>query len=248
MENETKKINYPILILILIQILFIILVIVSIKGLFTEERIDPDDITRQPSVNIESLSSKIPALNADSISSIEHELLNIVGKNITDIDFIESKAIIRDESIHSHFFETENLGEVNFIVDIPDLEQSYQLFYEYSPDENNSYLESNDRIIALCVEPSEVKYQDFNCNDLYSQGTRNFIIEKYLNFADFDNFYAEVTGKNHDQITINLNWREETDGEEYIREAKEMVSSLGSSPDLFKYSIVQPEIPVPHSH
>lgn len=246
--NNTKNINYPLLILGLLQVLFIIVAAISIKNMMQDEKINPDDTSRQSSISIERLSSKIPEISSDSKDEIQRELLRIVKNNTTDVDFGSVEAIIRDESIHANFFETENLGEVNFIVDIPELSQTYQLFYEYSPDLNNSYLEKNDRIIALCVEPSEVKYQDFNCNGFYTQGTRNFLVQKYLEFADFENFYAEILDEDYSVVRVCPFYHNETDGDLFIEETKEMIRSFGVSPDLFTYQIVQPKISVPHSH
>ena len=248
MENNNRTINYPLLLFVLFQLVFIIFAVVSIKNMIKDDRINPDDISRQPSISIENLTSKIPDLKSSSVVSIEHELLRIVKNNLTDVNFSNIKATIREGSAHANFFETENISEINFIVDLPDLKQTYRIFHEYSSDSKNEYLDPNGSIIALCVtESSEIIYEDFACVDLYSQKTRNLIVQKYLAFYDSDYFYAEVVGSNYDKINIGLFRREETDGKTYIEEAKAMVRSLGNSPDLFTYTIVQPEGPTPHS-
>ena len=205
--------------------------------MLTSEEIDPGDYARIPSITIEGLPSDISSLDKEIIES---ELLKIVKQNTEGVNLAETKAIVRSDFLKTHFFENQNLNYISAIVDLPAIEQSYQIFHEYSKDENNKYLYPNDTVIILCItDPDEIIYSNFACNDIYDQQTRNSLVGKYIDYLEFDNFYAYISPDNINEITIHVLQGDMDDStiNKYTREVKSAIESLGIKPELFSYSV-----------
>lgn len=241
-HNENKiKINPIVAVFIIFQIIFILAIVISAPKLFQDNEIGAGDYDKQPKVTIQDLKTVLSG-HPEKADAIERSLLDIIQNNTNDVNLKSSVATMRD--LKEIYFDHENLHHLSFIADIPDLSQSYQIFYEYSDDENNPYLSQNDTIIPLCLSEYETKlYPEFVCKDLYEQTTRNAIVAKYLSYFNFDYFSAYIDLSDIFEIVINPISDNVSDVESssYINTIKDNISSLGISAEIFNYHIVQPE-------
>lgn len=249
MENSTnsKNINYPLLILILFQLVFIITTIISVAPLLNkDDKIAAGDYAEQPSVTITNLAQAIPSFPSKNVEELQHLLLNIIQVNDPNINLANTKAEIRNGGVLEHYFSLPNLNYVSALIDIPKISQSYQLFLQFSDDEHNKNLDPNGSIIFLCItNPTNIVYSDFNCTDIYNQTTRNAIVEKYLNYFEFDGFapiYHFENGSNNIEISpYSFSELNDDTKETYIQQVKDAITSLGISPDIFTYTVMPPE-------
>lgn len=242
-ENNIKiKINPIVAIFIAIQVIFILAIIISVPKLLEDNEISAGDYNEQPKVAVEDLETILSG-SSEEVETIERSLLGIIQNNINNVNLKSTIAIMRD--IKESYFSYENLHHLSFVVDIPDLSQSYQIFYEYSDDENNQYISINDSIIPLCLSEYETKvYTEFECKDLYDQTTRNAIVAKYLPYFNFDYFSAYMNPSNIFEIIINPiggDTINDIDSNLYIDMVKEKISSIGISPEIFEYRIISLE-------
>lgn len=88
------------------------------------------------------------------------------------------------------------MNYLSAIVDIPNLEQSYWFYNEYSNDKNNQYIEyyKSFRIFYL-AESQEIIYQGFNCKDDFGLAGRRELVSDlitYFNFNDFSPSYSAI--------------------------------------------------------
>ena len=249
MENSTnsKNINYPLLAFIVLQLVFIIAAIISIVPLLNKsDKIAEGDYAKQPSITIDNLTQAIPNFPSDSTEELQHILLNIIQVNDPDVNLANTKAEIRDGGVFAHYFPLPNLNYVSALVDIPEIGQSYQVFLQFSDDEYNENLDPNDSIVFLCItNPAHIIYPDFDCTDVYNQKTRNAITAKFLSYFEFNDF-APIYYSDNDSNDIEISpyTFEELDSstkESYIQQVKDAIASLGISPDIFTYRVMNPE-------
>lgn len=241
--RDRSNINYSILAFAVFQLMLVISLIVLSASYFSkDDKIEEGDYKTQPHIHIENLTGFIADSPAGYDDVIDALLLDIVQKNVPDINISEAKAEIRGGTAHSHYFERPNINYFSAIIDIPVIEQSYQLFYQYSNEEQNEFLSPNDSIIFLCIEDSlDIIYPDFDCKDIYSQKTRNAIAAKYLQFFKFGQFSAGINSKNYELVKIFPNNFNQVDDKAFLEEVKQAIQFLGISPELFDYYIIQPE-------
>lgn len=241
-SNTTpRQINYPLLIFIILQIIFVITGIATIVSQFSQEStINPDDTSALPHISITNYSQSITNIPKDRQDYIQSSLLNIASINQPDINMGDAKANIREGSVRERNFPVQNVSYASAIIDIPELSQSYQLFLQYSKDKYNRNVAPNGTIILLCLtDPADIIYPNFSCTDIYTQNTRNSLVEQFIKFQQFDGFIAWV--EDYDTVVIVPNDFNQIESERFIADAKDFVYSLGISPDLFNFRIMQAE-------
>ena len=128
MNSDKKEPNYLLAIFIFIQLLFFIIIgFVFINIMSKNDRITkPED---RPKISINNLSSNDINLRDEFIDEISHNLLEAVKQNTSTLDLPKTNAIVRDNSLTLKKFDHHNFNALSFIVDIPNLEQSYQIYY-----------------------------------------------------------------------------------------------------------------------
>lgn len=104
-------------------------------------------------------------------SSVNNMLYKIVIDNKGSINRFTS-ATIRDNSTIKSYDENTKVTSVNFIVDLPNIKQSYQVNYNYLI-ENNSF-NSGYPISISCLPKSKLIYGDFKCKDMFNQDDESF--------------------------------------------------------------------------
>ena len=128
-------------------------------------------------------------------------------------------------------------------IDVPDLEQSYQIFYEYYGGEIEWEPDLHEFLVISCLYDSDrIIYPDFDCKDRYGQEMYNSIVARYINQFSFDQFSAFV--KDNDFSTVQINPIKENptpeEKESYIKETKAAVESLGVPAETLQYYVLQP--------
>lgn len=243
-NNNSKNINYPLIIFIALQTIFVIMVGISIASFINKsDKINEDIPKEQPQIIINNLKETFPDFPSTWVDHIQNQLLDIVQTNVADVNMATAKAEIRSGTANSNYFSFEEFYAINAIVDIPELSQSYQLFFEYSNEENNQYVDLNYPIVFLCItNPDEIIYPDFNCTDIYGQKTRQNLVAKYLWFYEFDQFRASLDEENLTQVWINPYDLDDIKADLFIEETKQAIKSLGASPDDFEYNVIREEM------
>ncbi len=111
--------------------------------------------------------SDISLLPTDVQNSIEFSIYDIVAYNTDNPNINKSGITVRNDSIVKAYREKTNVNYVTLIVDIPDLQQSYRVFYEWSDDKTNEYISPNNNAIAMCLNQKQIVYDSFQCKDMY---------------------------------------------------------------------------------
>ena len=244
MNNEEKYIlrntNYPLLIFIVLQILFVVLCVMSasdfLKG---DEIIYGSSASRRLAINIDGLKGVMPGVeNNSEVETMNKILLDTVGMNIPTVDFGDIKAKIREDSVRTHYFSDLKIDYFSAIVDVPELKQSYWIFHEHSDDIDNPNLTIDTEYVVMCLANERDKiYPDFDCKSDYGQLTYNVIAKKYLDWFDFDNFFLKVSD-DYQKIELVVVGGREYEDEKYVNMVKEKLESLGIYPGIFEYEVV----------
>ena len=250
MENDNKKkfldsgLNIkaePItLFFILFQFIFVVIVFVCIFNLLDERVGENDEVynNNKPQMMIEGLSDKI-GLEEREEAEIQKKVLEIVKENTSNLNIAEINAEVREESERIQIIGNDNIRYLTFIIDIPDLQQSYRVFFD-----SQGVIDLDETTFVLCLDDTEeIIYKDFKCKGSDGNFTKNEILSGYLENYDFKDFSLVVLEKDPSRIMINA-FREGLTEEEknnYIKTVKERVESLGISPDIFQYEVVQLE-------
>lgn len=249
MKNETinQKISPLILAIIIGQVIFMIILVAIIHNKTTEEN-KTLTYNNQPTITLDidtTLSDDID-LSDHQINDISHSLTNTIELNTSNLNIPGAKAIIRNNSLTSKEFNTYNFKTLSFIVDIPNLEQSYQIYYNYpmDPDAETFLSEDTDssssnNLHILCIEESsQIIYPNFECHSASPSDLRYSIIQSHINLLEFDVFSTSIDKDNPHQINLKGFHRaiDHLD-DSHIAQVKDAISSLGISPDLFTYHI-----------
>lgn len=243
MDEKNKEKSIILALLLVAQVIFIIVIVSIIVLNSKNERIEQANYDRQPFVEIENIKTQLPSIPDEYSRIIEQVLAETIALNTEEYSMSNSKATIREGTFNALTFESINSVYYNAIIDIPDLQQSYQVYAAYSINEKEPSSASYYTRYILCQDNySEKIYPDFDCQDLYGADARRIIVSKYLDLFSFEYFSPYL--KDNDLSTIYINpinsQIDETTKESYIQETKNAVSSLGISPELFSYNILIP--------
>ena len=105
---------------------------------------------------------------------------NSAGNNIST----SVEAFIREDSIREVYFENKDVNYFSAIIDIPELEQSYWFYNEYSNDKNNEYIDYSKTYRLFCLDDSQEKiYPDFGCEDGFGLKGRPEIVSDLIILA-----------------------------------------------------------------
>ena len=221
-----------------------VLCVVSGSKIFVNDKITGRSISEQPKIKVEGLEESMANVGVDDVGILEMELLDVVKKNTPGTNVDIDQAVLRDGSVSTHYFEDINMNYYSSIVDLPDLEQSYWIFHEYSEDKDNVYWSTDMRYAVLCLADSDrIIYPEFDCKSDYGQLTYIIIAKKYIGQYRFKEFMVrdDLGEDEYSKIgLIALKGDAAQNGEKYIEDVKDTIASLGISPDLFEYEVVNP--------
>lgn len=246
MDEQKKDRSVPLIIFLISQIFLIIILVAIIFLNRSSSEILSTDYESQPSVAIEEFNNELPDSSSLYLGLIERSLLKTIELNSDSFNINNSKAEIRDGTLVTQKFDDIDGTYFSMIVDIPTLEQSYQI-YALAPMEGNkdpNILSYYTQYILCLDDYAEKIYSNFQCEDEHPVDTRTGIVVSYLKYFDFDHFNAFVDSSNPSVINIStgsLDSIDEKTGNIYIQEVRDAVASLGISPDIFEYRVMQPE-------
>lgn len=191
-----------------------------------------NDSVESTSIQIDNFTSNIKDLPNDASNLIAQELYQTVSLNTdTNFNLANSGAIIRQDSIIETQIADLNMNYLNFIIDVPDANQSYQVVYEWSPDKNNPYILPNNPLYVMCLPDSE------SCKDSYNGHGNDYVLYNILSYYPFDNFSVNPTLANdHLYLNINLPDGEPTTKNNALSTIKSFIKSLGFNSDNFEYN------------
>lgn len=246
-ENSITKIPTSVVLIGFFQIIFLIITIPIIISNINQkpQSVNPNS---QPVISIDNLTSYDLGLSDYHMRNIAHTLTEAIEVNAANLDIPNTKAIIRNDTLATQDFSILNFKTLSFIVDIPNLEQSYQVYYNYPIDQDlvTFFSEDTDAPFpdvlhsALCVnEPSQIIYPDFDCRSIYPTDARYQIAQSYINLLEFNDFSTNIDDTNQYQINLKPFPKSAANlDESNISQVKHAISSLGISPDMFTYHII----------
>ncbi|MBR2741155.1 hypothetical protein IKD98_00105 [Candidatus Saccharibacteria bacterium] len=220
----------------ILQFFIIVIVIFLVSQLNKEE-------SRVPSLTIANFASSIKNLPSESVEPIQIALYNVVNQNNNNI-VDDMDVVIRENSYVNQYFERQKIHYVNLIVDIPTLEQSFQIFHEW-PEKNdyaNQYYMINRATMAMCVTPEDTIYHNSTCEDAYWNNGQRAIAAEFIKYFTFDYFNAYA--KEYELYkTIYISPihydHDENEKESFIEKTKDAIKSLGISPEIFDYHVLE---------
>jgi len=224
-----------VIVFLVIQIIIVILLVTIISNI-------NNNSFEAPSTKIFNLTQKVNDLPTDSVEPIQVSLYDAVEINKGTLQSItDSDAEVRDGSVVNLYFEKQNVHYVSFIVDIPSISQSYQVFHEWSDEANNPYIMLNMATMTMCLPQSMSIYEDFKCHDRFAQNGQRIIVSTFIKYFNFDGFTAFVKEKENNVININPISTDISKAvkDSYIQQVKESVKSLAIPSELFEYYVMQ---------
>lgn len=242
MENKFRLDTLTTIFAVL-QIIFIILLIVSISRLFRSDVIDDNDPSRIPAATINNFDSVAPEGYSGSIDQIERTLFDLIIRNSQNKNASKDVDVfIREDSVKSVYFGNKNVNYFSAIVDVPDLRQSYWFYNEYSNTMNNKYIDYSKTYRIFCLDDSqEIIYQDFDCQDDFGIKGRLELVSDLITYFEFNYFSASYPiADDSGLIRIyphSFNIDDEAK-QSYIQQTKDAVGSLGVFPGLFTYRVM----------
>ena len=214
------------------QLIFIILIVFAIRSVNTNtfeiSNLSVFDLTKE----IEGL----PESSIDPIQTVIYDTVTMNGGTLTSIK--DSDAKIREGTVRNIYFDKQNIHYVNFIIDIPSIEQSYQVFHEWTNDYSNQYYLINRATMVMCPLKDQAEYLNFDCHDKYNHNGQAFIASQFLPYFDLNGFKIFLQ---YDKAPYTIIVAPKTFGVDdstkafYIQQTKEKVASLGFPPDAFNY-------------
>lgn len=224
---------------ILFQIIFVIVVIFLIHNTLSKES-KIENRNQEPYIFINGLSDNPVNLPNSHIIDLSRSLTDTVKYNTQNLDLSKAGAIIRKDSVTIKEFSRQGFTALSFIVDLPNLEQSYQIYYKYPTDTSLDTSFNEFPRAVLCLDDSSQNYfPDFKCRSEQPTNIRQRIATDYMHYLEFNTFTINMDPDDRTKIDINpiVNGSSIID-ESYIQQVKDAISELGISPDLFKYHIV----------
>lgn len=237
-ENKVTKINKNVniinLCLTAVEMVFLILAAMAFGNILSDDNYGDIEIGVNGTADDMSDSQDAILYNVGTV------LYRMVAYNSGDnVIFEMDGAEIREGSRRSMRFSDQEF--VSFIVDIPEIRQSYYVYYiEY--DESEMYSDTPEVSAACLTRGEDIVYEDFACKNMEDDSfVYAFIVGHLLQYADFDGFIAYIDpgeeSMSHIRIVSGGYEYTEEQSERYIRETKEFIESLGISPELFSYSV-----------
>ncbi len=209
---------------ILITIVLIFVIFISLIILFIPK--NPYNGEQAEISNLNTLT-KGKAQDSETVNFIKHELWKILNKNNQNIQPEKIKDItIRKESFSQKYNQNRQRNEVDFIVDIKSLKQSYKVSYQWAIDPKNL---DEYGIIISCLPSKDLIYGNFACKDFFTDlsGEQQYI-SRFIPYNDVD-FKLEGIDLNAKKPVIKaliLIFRWELDTEDYSARETEIKQSI----------------------
>ncbi len=247
-EQFKPRVKLSTIIFLGIQAIVIILAIISIAKFFHTDEIK-NSPSQGPSAKIINATDAIPEDYSGWTEIIEWALLDTILDSTKGdtVSKSQASAYFRDGSIKTQYFEKYDVYYVRAIIDVPELEQSYEVFLEYPSNKDAvNLVEYDSSDVAkpysiLCLdENSEKIYPNFDCHESADYSSRQKIVSSMLNYFYFDYFSPYLNPNGAGTVIISPSVTYDNDDQTkatYIEEARDAIKSLGISPDTFTYYV-----------
>lgn len=175
-QNSTIEINPFLLAGLLVGVVIIWLLIASLKQLFHTnpygEQVKID--------NFSQYFREMPDNNRDSVYNSLYT--TITSNNPEGTEIPKNGARIRENSVDSAYDSNTDTYTSTFLVDIPELQQTYNFWVYWSTNpENTSIATAGYTVQTFCPTEDQLIYPAFNCSDsLNSQGVTTDPIMRYV--------------------------------------------------------------------
>ena len=244
MEDKPPiQINPLVAVAIFLQVIFMILVGVSLKNILNMEG-------SLPKIKIENyseanqgttLSGKLEGISDEDKEIVNEAIYEIAKLNNSD-NVKNYGAKIRDGSVSRTYIDFYGMQFMNFIVDIEELGQSYRVIYRNVIDEP-SYMNLKDvpLVLTYCPRERDLIYGDFECKDEYNGIAEAKVIDETLYSTMFSNSTVVKNDNywNGAPLTFKINLKENDDSlkDAAVKEVADYLSSLGFSLDDYEYTV-----------
>lgn len=231
MYEQRKEPNYLLIIFIFVELIFLAVAGIIISNLFTSDNITTNPAT-SPAANI---TNSPPFLSSTESGTISRSLYSLMLQNTDTKQLLNQDAFATVSDDLTYHFKNQGLTLFSAILDAPNLDQSYKLFYSY-PDEDNDSFQQFTSII--CIEAPVTP-----CASLSDHYSEIDIAHNFLPYIEFDEFTAYFSSDKPQEININpiLSTNGNADTEDaYIDEVKSAIRALGLSPNSFTYHVLTP--------
>ncbi len=148
MNEKQIEINPVVAALVIAQLLFTIFMIVCFQNVLA------DDIV-ELGVEIDSGVSVLGDIPQEEKNVLEHYIYQAVSKNTTSNNIQKNSIVVRDGSVVKKYDENFDLYFINFVVDLPETQQAYMVFDEWSGSGSYEYISPNDPVNVVCYEEAE---------------------------------------------------------------------------------------------
>lgn len=178
-DKEFRKASPVTFIIILVEALLIAIAINMAANLLNSSG-DQDSSIRY-NIEISNFRQEISSIDRNGLKDINFSIYDAVWLNNQDGAKIPEiiHANIRDGSVEKGIFKKDEIYQVHFVLDIPELEQTYQVQHLYSTTKSyNGNLPIKYRTMVYCPEESQIIYPEQNCNDRYA-GQAEEIIKNF---------------------------------------------------------------------
>lgn len=178
--SNDKKAGPVTLIAIMAELVIIALVIFSVINSLKSNNEKKESL--QYNVEISNFRQEISNIDKDGLKDIQFSLYDAAWLNNDNLSSSDAiNATIRPESVKKQNFKEDNIYQVYFIIDLPDLKQTYQVYHVYSTAKKyNSKLPINYRTLVYCPKESQKVYSGQVCRDRYAGQAEQII--KDFNF------------------------------------------------------------------
>ena len=170
MNSDKRKIGSAVIIVIFFELVVIIGLIVGVVGRIRENSEIEKNEEALYNLEITNFRQVFKDISRNNMKDIVFSVHDIVWLNTDNISK-KVGATIREDSVTQTFYKNDGVYKVSFLVDIPNLNQTYNVVHYYSESIYNEKIPSSFRTIVYCVEGNA------NCKDRYG-GKVKTILDK----------------------------------------------------------------------
>ena len=226
--QEKEKSSILVIIFIFLQLVFVIAMIGIASGLFVDNKIDEDDMEKQPKISVVGLGEEVSELGNGKIGRIERSLISLTKRSYPSLS-LSLDAKIQPDSLYVKNFAKQDKNYLSAIVDIPEMNLSYYLYYLYDVNPSEA---PDDSLLIYCMDTFDY------CVDYYDKRDLRVLVDYLLYNKGFDNFSVRMEN-DYNEIVIRPFKADPSDDEKnsYVELVKDTIKQYGVAPDTFDYRV-----------
>jgi hypothetical protein len=156
---------------------------------------------RIESITVNNYNTYVKDLPLEHRSSINNALYLAVKLNLVDGEkIIKSPASIRKDTITNTYDEDRDVHSGNFIVDLKEIRQSYEVTYDWSEDKNNPNISGYPTTVKCLSNDEAILYKDFICKD--GSESSGLPLENQLPYTDINGPFKIIYMYKQDNIDV----------------------------------------------